>query len=184
MVRQEVLEKKQPALTSRLFLNSIKTWHPEGIHCCASNIGKPQETDREDRVAVPVNLEICEDMPKCRARVIGEDGKVVKIEDEMGEEKDKIEIIENPEELTLWFNMNIENPENDEFKVYTMGSAFPLVNFAFINSGDVAEDNDKNLIFTYDELVDALEGLEFKAHTESRRFKGGKQYQVLIPKAL
>ena len=179
------VERAKPPVTARLFLNSVKTWHNDtGVHCCISSVSKPQETDREDRVALAFNLDILGDMPKCRARVIGEDGEVVKIEDEFGEEKDQIEIIENPEEVTLWLNINIENPENDEYKVYTMGSAFPLINFAFVNAGDIPENNNKNLIFTYDELLDVIEGLEFKAFTESRNFKGGKQYQVLIPKAL
>lgn len=177
--------RQKPPVTARLFLNSIKTWHnDDGIHCAVSSISQPQPTDREDRVSLAFNLDICEDMPKCRARVIGEDGEPVKILDEMGEEKDQIEVIENPEEVTIWLNVNVEDAENNEFKVYSMGSAFPLINFAFINSGDVSENNKKNLIFTYDELVDVLEGLEFKAFTESRNFKGGKAYQVLIPKAL
>ena len=184
MVKTDVGEKKQPAITPRLFLNSVKTWYPEGIHVCVESISKPQETDREDRVAVAFNLGICEDMPKCRARVIGEDGKAVKIEDDMGEEKDQIEVISNPDEVTIWLNINIENPELDEYKVYTLGSAFPLINYAFIKAGEIDENNKKNLIFTYEELVEVLEGLEFKAFTETRKFKGGKPYQVLIPKDL
>ena len=181
----EPTEKNKPPVTARLFLNSIKKWHnKDGVHCCISSISKPQETDRDDRVALAFNLDILEDMPECFARVIGEDGEVVKIADEFGDDKDKIEIIKNPEEVTIWLNINVENPELDEYKVYNMGSAFPLINFAFISSGDVSEGNKKNLIFTYDELVDVIEGLEFKAFTEARKFKGGKQYQVLIPKAL
>lgn len=175
----------KPPVTARLFLNSVKTWHNDtGIHSCITSISKPQETDREDRVSLAFNMDICEDMPKCRARVIGADGQPVKIEDEMGEEKDQIEIIENPQEVTIWLNINVENPELDEYKVYNMGSAFPLINFAFAQAGEVPENNKKNLIFTYDELVDVVEGLEFKAFTETRKFKGGKPYQVLIPKAL
>ena len=185
MVKTDTLEKRQSPMTARLFLNSIKTWYAEnGIHVCVNSVSKPQPTNREDRVAFAINMDICEDMPKCRARVIGEDGQVVKIEDEMGEEKDQIEIIENPEEVTIWINLNIENAELEEYKAYTMGSAFPLINFAFINAGDVDKNNNKNLIFTYEELLDAVEGLEFKAFTETRSFKGGKPYQVLIPKAL
>ena len=184
MVKIDSEKKEQSPMTARLFLNSVKSWYPEGIHVAIESISKPQETEREDRVALAFNLGICEDMPKCRARVIGDDGQVVKIEDEMGEEKDKIEIIENPEDVTIWLNINIENPENDEYKVYNMGSAFPLINYAFAKTGDVPENNKKNLIFTYEELLDALEGLEFKAFTETRKFKGGKPYQVLIPKDL
>lgn len=180
----EPTDKKKPALTSRLFLNSVKKWHPDGVHVVVDSISKPQETDRDDRRAFAFNLGICEDMPKCYARAIDEQGQVIKIEDEMGEEKDKVEIIENPSEVTIWLNLNVEDAENDEYKAFSMGSAFPLINFGFINSGDVSEGNKKNLIFSYDEMVDVLEGLEFKAFTETRKFKGGKPYPVLIPKAL
>jgi hypothetical protein len=184
MVKTDDQKKEQSPMTARLFLNSIKTWHPDGVHVVVESISKAQETDREDRVAFAFNLGICEDMPKCRARVIGDDGRVVKVIDDMGDEKDKIEIIENPEEVTIWLNMNVEDPETEEYKVYTMGSAFPLINYAFIKSGDISENNKKNLIFTYDEMLDVLEGLEFKAQTETRKFKGGKPYQVLIPRDL
>lgn len=181
----EPAEKKKPPVTARLFLNSLKKWYNEdGIHCCVSSISKPQSTDREDRVSLAFNLDILEDMEECFAREIDENGQVVQITDEFGEDKDKIVRIKNPEEVTIWLNIAVENPENDEYKAYNIGSAFPLINFAFIESGDVTAGNKKNLIFTYDELLDVVEGLEFKAHTESRSYKGGKQYQVLIPKAL
>ena len=181
----EPTEKSQPPVTARLFLNSIRKWYnTDGIHSCVSSISQPQETDREDRVALAFNLDICEDMEKCYARIIDENGEIVKIEDEFGDEQPKLEIIKNPEEVTIWLNINVEDPENNEFKAYNMGSAFPLINYAFIQAGDVPAGNQKNLIFTYDELVEAVEGLEFKAFTESRKFKGGKPYQVLIPKSL
>ena len=72
--------RSKSPMTAILFLNSIKTWYADaGIHVAVDSISKPQETDREDRVALAFNLAICEDMPKCRARVIGDDGEVVKI---------------------------------------------------------------------------------------------------------
>lgn len=185
MVKTDSGEKKASAITPRLFLNSVKKWHDDtGIHCAISQVGKPIETDREDRVSIALNMDICEDMPKCRARVIDDEGKVVQIEDDMGDFKDKIEIVKNPEEFTLWIKLAVENPENDEYKCFSLASGFPLINFAFAQAGDIDESNKKNLIFTYDELVDVLEGLEFKAFSETRSFKGGNNYPVLIPKAL
>lgn len=185
MVKTDSGESKASAITSRLFLNSVGTWHNDtGIHCAISSVGKAVETESEDRVSYPITIEICEDMPKCRARVIGEDGKVVKVEDEMGDLKDKIEIVKNPEEFTLWIKLAVENPENDEYKCFSLASGFPLINFAFAEAGDIDPNNKKNLIFTYDEMLDVLEGLEFKAFVETRTFKGGNNYPVLIPKAL
>ena len=181
MVKIDEGKKEQSPMTMRLFLNSIKKWYPKGILVCISNVGKCRESDKEGEVSIPIGFDITEDMEHCFARVIGDDGKVVKIEDEFGEEKDKIEQISNPTEVTAWLKMKIEDPENDEYKVFNLGSAFPLFNYAFIKSGDLQPNNKKNIIFSYDELVDALEGLEFRMKTETRKFKGGKPYQVIIP---
>lgn len=185
MVKTDSGDSKAPAITSRLFLNSVKKWHEDnGIHICISQVGNLVETDKDDRVSLPLNIEICEEMPKCRARVIGDDGKPVKIEDDLGNMADKIEIVSNPEEFTLWIKLAVQDPANDEYKCFNLGSGFPLINFAFIQEGSVSNGNKKNLIFTYDELVDALEGLECKAFAEIRNFKGGNNYPVLIPQAL
>ena len=185
MVKIDSGERKKSPMTMRLFLNSIKKWHnKDGVPLVVESVGKLVESDKEGEVSIPVEFGIEGDMPKCFARVIDDKGEVVKIEDEFGEEKDKIETISNPENVTGWFKMRIEDPENDEFKVFNLGSFFPLLNYAFIQSGDLPENNKKNIIFTYDELLDALEGLEFRCKTETRKFKGGKPYQVIIPSDL
>ena len=181
MVKTDEGKKEAFPLTMRLFLNSIKKWYPKGIQVCISNVGKCRESDKENEVSLPIGFEIEDEMEHCFARVIDEKGQVVKIEDEFGEEKDKIEQISNPTEVTAWLKMKIEDPENDEYKVFNLGSAFPLFNYAFIKSGDLQPNNKKNIIFEYEELADALEGLEFRMKTETRKFKGGKPYQVIIP---
>ena len=181
MVKIDEGKKEQSPMTMRLFLNSIKKWYPKGIQVCISNVGKCRESDKENEVSIPIGFDIMDEMEHCFARVIGDDGKVVKIEDEFGEEKDKIEQISNPTEVTAWLKMKIEDPENDEYKVFNLGSAFPLFNYAFVKTGDLEPNNTKSIIFEYDELVDALEGLEFRMKTETRKFKGGKPYQVIIP---
>lgn len=184
MVKTDSGKTKKSAVTSRLFLNSVNKWHKStGIHCCVDQVGKMVEGTDKTKTTLPVNITVCEDMPKCRARVIGEDGEVVKIEDEVGDLKDKIEIIKNPQEFTLWIKLSVVDAENEEYKVYNLSSGFPLINFAFIESGDIEPNNNKNLVFTYDEIVEVLEGLEFKVLVETRSF-GGNNYPVLIPKAL
>ena len=181
MVKTDKGDKKDTAITGSLFLTSIKSWYnKDGIHSAIENIGQPVEVGDGTKVSVPFEFGICEDMPKCRARVIGEDGKVVMTEDDMGNEVAQIEIIKNPESVTLWMGMKVEDPETDEYKVFSMGSAFPLFNYAFIKAGELPEDNKNNIIFSYDELLDVLEGLEFRAKTETRKFNG-RAYQVLIP---
>ncbi len=182
MVKTDSGDSKAPAITSSLFLTSVKSWYNEkGISLIVDSVGGVNPNPNNDaKVSVPVEFSIEEDMPKCRARVIGEDGKVVMTEDEMGNEVAKIEIVKNPSTITIWLGMSVEDPENDEYKIYSLGSAFPLVNYAFAKAGEISSNNKKNLIFSYDELVDVLEGLEFRAKTETRDFNGRK-YQVLIP---
>ena len=110
------------------------------------------------------------------------------IEDEdTGEEKPKIEIVDDVQEVTFFFNVSIkglsdEEIENGEFKVNNKASCFPLFNYAFINSGDLPKGNNTGFICTIDELKDALVGLEFLAFEKDESFDGGKPYQVLIPK--
>lgn len=182
MVRADTGSSKAPAITSSLFLTSVKSWYADdGIPVAVESIGSVNPNPNNDaKVSIPVELGLLSDMPKCRARVLDEEGKVVMTEDDMGNDVAKIEIVKNPETVTLWLGMSIENPENDEYKIFSLGSAFPLVNYAFIKSGDIPANNKKNLIFTYDELLDVLEGLEFRVKTETRDFNGRK-YQVLIP---
>ena len=182
MVKIDSGDSKAPAITSSLFLTSIKSWYNEqGIHLAVESVGSVNPNpNNEGKVSIPVEFGIMEDMPKCRARVIDEEGKVVMTEDDMGNEVAKIEITKNPETITIWLGMSIEDAENDEYKIYSLGSAFPLVNYAFAKAGEISANNKKNLIFSYDELLDVLEGLEFRAKTETRDFNGRK-YQVLIP---
>ena len=181
MVRQETAEAK--AENGRLFLNSIKSWYnKEGILVGVERVGKPYKQGDDGKFSIMVGLSLGEDMEKCRVRAV-ENGKYVKIEDDEGNESYKIEVVDWVEEVPLYFNVRVEEESEDEFKVFTQSSGFPLFNFAFIQAGLLPANNSKNIIFTHDELVDALEGLEFRAKVEQREF-GGNKYPVLIPEEL
>ena len=180
MVRQETSEAKPE--NGRLFLNSIKSWHNEdGLPCgieSVSKVFKAQGGD-DDKFVFATSISVSEDMPKCRVRAV-EDGKYVKVEDDEGNETYKIEIVDWVEVVPLYFNIRLFDEDKDEYKIFEGSSGFPLLNFAFIEAGLLPKGNRKNIIFTYDELVDALEGLEFRATVETREF-GGNKYPVLIP---
>jgi hypothetical protein len=182
MVRQETAEAKPE--NGRLFLNSIRSWYNEdGILVGVEQVGKVYKVQGEDdKFSIMVRLSLSEDMPKCRVRSV-KDGKYVKIEDAEGNEKYKIDIVDWVEEVPLYFNVRLVDESLDEYKIFTKSSGFPLFNYAFIEAGLLPANNSKNIIFTHEELVEVLEGLEFRAKVEQREF-GGNKYPVLIPEAM
>ena len=186
MVRINEPKKEDDAITSALFLSSINSWYKDdGIKVGVERVGNlyPNKNDKNKR-GVAVTLSILDDM-KCRARVIGDDGKVVMVEDEdTGEDKPKITKIEDPDEVTFFFNVRIEDEEKNEFSVNPKASCFPLFNFAFQATGDLPEDNTKGFICDIDELKNSLNGLEFIAKAKKESFSGGKPYWVIIPSAV
>lgn len=184
MVRIKEETKEADAVTSTTFLTSINSWYKDdGIKVGIERVGNlyPNKNDKK-KWGVAVTLSILDDMEKCRARVIGEDGKVVMIEDETtGDERPKMEIIEDPEEVTFFFNVRIEDKEKKEFSVNPKSSCFPLFNFAFQATGDLPEDNTKGFICDIEELKSSLKGIEFVAKAKKESFSGGNSYWVLIP---
>ena len=184
MVRIKEETKEADAVTSTTFLTSINSWYKDdGIKVGVERVGNlyPNKNDKK-KWGVAVTLSILDDMEKCRARVIGEDGKVVMIEDETtGDERPKMEIIEDPEEVTFFFNVRIEDKEKKEFSVNPKSSCFPLFNFAFQATGDLPEDNTKGFICDIEELKSSLKGIEFVAKAKKESFSGGNSYWVLIP---
>lgn len=186
MVRINEPKKEDDAITSALFLSSINSWYKDdGIKVGVERVGNlyPNKNDKNKR-GVAVTLSILDDM-KCRARVIGDDGKVVMVEDEdTGEDKPKITKIEDPDEVTFFFNVRKEDDEKNEFSVNPKASCFPLFNFAFQATGDLPEDNTKGFICDIDELKNSLNGLEFIAKAKKESFSGGKPYWVIIPSAV
>ena len=182
MVRIKKETKEADAVTSKLFLTSINSWYKkEGIKVGVEKVSSlyPNKNDKKKR-GVAVTLSILDEI-NCRARKI-EDGKVVMVEDdETGEEKPKIIKIEDPDEVTFFFNVRIEDEEKNEFSVNPKASCFPLFNFAFQATGDLPEDNTEGFICDIDELKASLKGIEFKAKAKKESFSGGNPYWVLIP---
>lgn len=171
-------------VTARYFMSSINSWYnKEGIKCGVERVSKlfQSQADKQ-KASVSATFSILSDMPKCRARVIDEEsGLAVKIEDETtGEQKDKIEIISDPSEVTFFFNVRWANREANEFKVNPQASCFPLFNFAFQATGDLPKGNTNGFIANIDELKEALLGLEFIARVKEESFQGRK-YFVIIP---
>ena len=183
MVRIKEKSHDADAVTSKTFLTSINSWYKkEGIKVGIEKVSDLYQNKQDkNKRGIAVTLSILDDMEKCRARVI-KDGKVVMIEDEeTGEEKPKMEIIDDPDEVTFFFNVRIEDEEKNEFSVNPKSSCFPLFNFAFQATGDLPVDNDKGFICSIDELKASLQNIEFKAKAKKESFSGGNPYWVLIP---
>ena len=183
MVR--VIENEADRVTSKLFLLSVKKWYNEkGLKMGIEKVSNlfANKNDAKKR-GIAVTSSILDDMDKCRVRVIGNDGKPVMVEDEeTGETRQKVEVVDDVEEVTFFFNVRIIDEEKNEFAVNPQSSCFPLFNYAFMEAGDLPEGNTKGFICDIDELKDVLEGLEFQGFEEDWSFTGGKPYQVLIPK--
>ena len=183
MVR--TIENEADRVTSKLFLLSVKKWYNDvGLKMGIEKVSNlfANKNDAKKR-GIAVTSSILDDMEKCRVRVIGKDGKPVMVEDdETGETRQKVEVTDDVEEVTFFFNVRLIDEEKNEFAVNNQSSCFPLFNYAFIQTGDLPEGNTKGFIADIDELKDALEGLEFQGFEEDWSFSGGKPYQVLIPK--
>ena len=188
MVRVVDNENRADAVTSQTFLSSINTWYNEkGIHCSVNLVSDFFKSNfsnkKEPNIAVKIN--ILEDMPKCRARALDNEGNVIKVEDEIsGESKPKIELIKNPEEVTFFFKLKEVGKQGDETEgeeafISKNSSAYPLINLALISNGDLDEGNDKSVIANNEELKNALEGFEFIAKCGKGDFKG-KKYNYLL----
>lgn len=184
MVRINEEKKEADAVTSKLFLTSINSWYKdEGIKVGVEKVSNlyPNKQDKNKR-GIAVTLSVLGDMPKCRARAIDENGKVIMIEDDnTGEEVPKIVNIEDPGEVTFFYNVRIEDEEKNEFSVNPKASCFPLFNFAFMATGDLPQDNAKGFIASIDELKASLKGIEFMAKAKKESFSGGNPYWVLVP---
>ena len=183
MVRINEEKKEADAVTSKLFLTSINSWYKNGIKVGIEKVSNlyPNKQDKNKR-GIAVTLSILGDMPKCRARAIDENGKVIMVEDDnTGEEVPKIINIEDPGEVTFFYNVRIEDEEKNEFSVNPKSSCFPLFNFAFMATGDLPQENTKGFIASIDELKASLKGIEFMAKAKKESFSGGNAYWVLVP---
>ena len=184
MVRINEEKKEADAVTSKLFLTSINSWYKDnGIKVGVEKVSNlyPNKQDKTKR-GIADTLSVLGDMPKCRARSIDDNGKVIMVEDDnTGEEVPKIVTIEDPGEVTFFYNVRLEDEEKNEFSVNPKASCFPLFNFAFIATGDLPEGNTKGFIANIDELKASLKGIEFTAKAKKESFSGGNPYWVLVP---
>ena len=184
MVRINEDKKEADAVTSKYFMSSVKSWHNEkGIKLGVERVSDlyANKNNKKKR-GIAVTYSILDDMPKCRARAIDEKGNVIKEEDEVtGETRDKIVFIKDPDMVTFFYNVRIEDEELKEFSVNPKASCFPVFNWAFIKNEDLPEGNTKGFICNIEELQYALESAEFMATVKEERFQGGNPYMVLIP---
>ena len=183
MVRPtESMERKDDAVTGVLFLSSINTWHNDGgIKMEVANIGSyfPNKNN-PDQMSFPVKFNILTDMPKCRARKIGDDGKVVKKYDEITDKEEAvIEIIKNPTEVTIFYKGK-KDATSDELECRNLSNLYPLLKFAFEQGGMDMSNFPDGFWFGRDELEEYLDGLTFIGKVEQREMSGNK-YFVLIP---
>lgn len=168
-------------VTQDTFLSSVKSWYNDkGIHCGVEKVYVTQKDGNFGKYSLfTLKCSILDDMPKCRARVIGEDGKVVMTEDNMGNEIEEIEIIQDPSMVTFFLFCN-HDKENDGVLVCGKNSGLAdFVRPVFISSGEIPSDYQGGLKFTEEEFVEALDGYEcFIKYGKNERAKKGHPVAV------
>ena len=83
----ELLESQssfdEDRVTMNTFLSSVKSWHKKtGVHCGVEKVYTKEEQGKFGKYTLfTLKMSILDDMSKCRARVLDDDGKVVIEED-------------------------------------------------------------------------------------------------------
>lgn len=145
-------------INDQTLLASIKSWYPNGVQIGIEGVYPFKKPNDYGKTGFTIRVTPF-DMEKCRARVIGNDGKPVMMEDAMGNMVQEITTTDEIGTVAI-FVRNIEILDNGNFKVKSMGAAYEFINPIFIASGDVPEGNRKGIEFTPEEFIEAAEGLE------------------------
>lgn len=187
MVRiAEFKEKGKDAVTSGLFLSSINSWYKDdGIEMVVNRIGKYfPNPNNNSQTSFAVTFDILSDMPKCRAKVVDEKtGEYVMVEDDItGKETAKIEIIENPSQVTIFYKGK-QDESSDEIQCPSLSNLYPLLKFAFEQGGMDMSPFSSGFWFSREELEEYLSNLHFIGKVEKRSLSGNS-YFVLIPEEL
>ena len=160
---KEEITFEDDRVTQDTFLSSIKSWYNDtGIHTGVEKVYvKEKEGQFGKYTLFTLKCSILDDMEKCRARVLDDEtGKVVMEEDNLGNEVEKIEIISDPSEVTLFLNIN-HDKDNDNILVCGRNSGLgEFIRPVFASSGIIPSDFEGGLKFTVEELEEALDGYE------------------------
>lgn len=162
--------KKDDAITKRTFLASLKTYYKaDGVQCQVESISHvfPNSLNN-NKPSVFITLLIGE-MPRCKARNIDNEGKAIKIQNELGEMVDEIvEIDATDETVSMSFNLKYSDDDEDGtlFTVHPMASFYPLLNAGLKDKDMIPEDNSQAFDIEYEEILEALEEFNFIAKSE------------------
>lgn len=170
----------EDTVTQDTFLSSVKSWHKkDGVHCGVEKVYVNEKEGQYGKYTLfTLKMSILGDMPKCRARKLDDDGKVVMTEDNLGNEVEEIEIISDPSQVTFFLFCNHDKEEDN---VLVCGGNSALAEFirpVFISNGDIPSDFTGGLKFIEDELKEALDGYEAYIHCGVN--KNGKMYPIAV----
>ena len=167
-------------VTMNTFLSSVKSWHKKtGVHCGVEKVYTKEEQGKFGKYTLfTLKMSILDDMPKCRARKLDDDGKVIMTEDNLGNEVEEIEIIDDAQEVTFFL---FGNHDKEEDGIIVCGGNSALAEFirpVFVSSGEIPSDFTGGIKFTEEELVEALDGYEAMIHCGVN--KNGKMYPIAV----
>ena len=175
--------EKDSGITKKTFLSSILSWYPQGVSCQVDQVSKVF-SDFSGDPAINITIKI-DEMERCRMRELDDEGKPIKVENEFGEEQDKIiEGDATGKKVPLFFKLKYDEEDDmgELFYVSNWSAFFPLLNYGCIENELVPEDNEDGFAITRDEIVDALGELSFIAKSERVEPKNSKfkAYNKLI----
>lgn len=165
-------------ITESTFLSSINSWYKEdgvelGVERCSCFEHKGQWSDK---IGFAINCSIIDGMDKCRARVLDSNGKAEKMENEMGEVVDKIEIVDDADRVTLFLSFignavdENKDPIADKYMVRKSSAPFKFLVPMFKASGLMPNDAEVDyIIFTEDEVITASESYQFKCKVDKNK---------------
>lgn len=159
---KEELSFEDDKVTQDTFLSSIKSWYNDtGIHCGIEKVYVSEKEGQFGKYTLfTLKCSILDDMEKCRARVLDDNGKVVMEEDNMGNEVEKIEIISDPQEVTFFLFVNHDKEEDNILVCGRNSGLGEFIRPCFVSSGLIPSDHQGGVRFTEEELIEALDGYE------------------------
>lgn len=155
-------------ITAQTFLSSINTWYEEeGIELGVEQIITKEVTGQygEQNMFV-VKCSILSDMPKCRARVLDNNGKVKQKQDDMGEMVDCIEVVDDADAVTFFIYLPFEK---GLVRCSKFSASFQFIQPLFEMGGETI--GDSSFTFDPDDFGETCEGLEFICKVDKNKNK-------------
>jgi hypothetical protein len=173
------IESKPYKHTSHLVLKKLFN-KKETLDVSIGYVGNSKEFN--NKLNIGIRVDVVTDDFKAPAYVLDKTGKKIEVEDEVtGVVSDKIEL--HPVE-SFFFNFNINETNDDQFKISNSSKIAPVLLYSLKSSGDIPDDYDEDNQFgaielTEEEIQDALLNLEMTIEAVEKTYR--QPYYIMKP---